>query len=487
MDNILKFRNTQSYQDALPSLRNKAQFMWLDENGGKVLKDGGLNALNEDEASSALDDIDSFTTEIYNSLKYSVSSFGHGTRSFKDAVKYSIDTKTFGSTFSPAIELFIADYIRPQAILSKYLAVDIPVRGGLSQSVLATIQAMGGPTRLKEVGKGEPLPTFTPSMSRNTETMMLDIKRYGIKVPIEKELLDNDELGIIAMMFSVIGDSFLRRKEYEVLKTVNLTGKTLYDNATPSAGAFGVTTEGRDIANVLNGTLTYSDIVRSMSYASARGINIQYMLIHPFTLWQMTGDSDLQRILKGSKLIGANGINNAGWSHPFGELGPQWRFYGGDGAGTFPPSKLNGIGEIGTAALLGVDPSQETLFTGNSYGAYNANIEGIGSIVVLVSPEVPIKEVNVGGHTKVASNIYLVGDKKPAGILMKQPVTMLEWQDIEQETSYTGFVEKYTTLPLYQGRQVFALRNIVLDKNYKYEGRFNIAGPVEPGNAGIVI
>jgi len=390
-------------------------------------------------------------------------------------VKNALNTGTFTSVFTPTVEIFLMDYIRPRLIVSNLLATTIPVGPAINRGLMALIRAFGL-IKIQEVGKDQHLPIVSPNLGEYTEQMALSTKRFGVKMEIENELKNSDQWGILGYLMTQIGDGFRYRKETEVLKVLNGTGEVMYDNLSPATGTFGVHTGGRDINGAFNGTVTLEDIQRVIGYAAMRGNNIQYMLVHPFVVWNMIGDSELRNMVLGSTPLTSTPGNASqpGWDHPFGsDMGYAMRGFGGtetsftglSGGVTNPLAQFGGLG-MGPLGLLGVDPHSQNISMLNQYMQANTNIPG-ANVTLLTSPQVPIKSVSVGGRNLIQTNMYLISDRKPVAILQESNPSTLEWEDIEMETSFMGFREKYTVIPLYQGRGVYTIKGAVIDKNYQ--------------------
>lgn len=405
----------------------------------------------------------------------------------RDFARNVLNEGTFGSVFSTAIEVFMMNYIRPQLIVSNYLARTIPVGPTLNRSMIAMVRGFGM-VKISEVPRYGTYPTLQPSLNDYANQMAFDTRKFGVKLEIDKDLANSDEWGVLGFLMTGIADAFRYRKEEEVIRMVNSMGKVLYDNSNPAAGVFGVTTSGRGINGTHNGTVTLEDITRAMGYASMRGMDIGYMLIHPFTVFEMFGDSELRNILGTATMAGRMPAApfNSGWDHPMGEdYAIRMRAYGADGVGGTTGTVWNWGEVVGAGAVTGVDPYSAGLNTTQAYGAMRANIPG-ANVTVLVTPQVPIKKVTVQSREKFVTNIYLIATQKPVAILQEEQVGSIEWQDVEKEVSYMAFREKYAVIPMHQGRGVFILKNVVVDRNYSnFNAQYTVTALTEPGTAAI--
>ncbi len=405
-------------------------------------------------------------------------------------VKNVLNEGTFGSIFSTAVEVFMMNYIKPQLIATNYLATTIPVGPTLNRTMIAMVRGFGM-TKIGEVPRYGNYPTLQPSLNDYANQIAFDVKTYGVKIEADKDLMNSDEFGVFGFLLTSIADGFRYRKEEEVIRLVNSMGKVMYDNASPSTSVFKVTTSGRAIDGSHNGTVTLEDILRVMSYASMRGQDIGIMMIHPFVLFEMFGDSQLRTILGTATMAGRLPSTpfDAGFNHPMGEeYGIRMRTYGADGVSN-PGSIFNWGQVVGGAAgvngVYGVDPYSAGLNTTQAYMVMRANMPG-SSLTIVVTPQVPIRRVTVNSRDVFCTNLYFVSTRKPVGILQEQAPGILEWDDIEKEITFMAFREKFTTIPLNQGRGVYVIKNAVIDKNYGDPIRqYTVAANAEPGTGAI--
>ena len=409
-------------------------------------------------------------------------------------IKNSMNAGTFGTVFSTAVEVFILDYIRPQLIVSNALATTIPVGNKINKSLIALIRSFGS-VKIGEVPKTGTLPILNPNLAEYAEQIAFDIKKYGVKIELDNDMIESDEWGIFGYLLTQIADAFKQRKEYEVLKVVNQSGEVVLDNSVAGVAnaSLGLGTTGVDVSGAQNGTVTLDDFIKVFGYMSIRGHQPTTILVNPFLLYNMYGDSELKSILALSQEYGipAGNALEPGWNNPIGEdWGYRMRTFGGDGLAG-PVGTVPGFGAAG-APGLGIDPYAKTLSGLNQQTSFKANIPG-QNITIVSSPLVPYKVVNLsvpgqgaGTVPKFVTNIYVVGQTKPVGILQEQAPAPLEWEDIEKEIRFMGFREKYAAVPMFQGRGVYTLKNIVVDRNYARPTVISNGGVLaEPGYGGI--
>ena len=403
-------------------------------------------------------------------------------------VKNVLNEGTFGSIFSTAVEVFMMNYIKPQLIATNYLATTIPVGPTLNRTMIAMVRGFGM-TKIGEVPRYGSYPTLQPSLNDYANQIAFDVKTYGVKIEADKDLMNSDEFGVMGFLMTSIADGFRYRKEEEVIRLVNSMGKIMYNNSDPSNSVFKVTTSGRSINGTHNGTVTLEDILRVMSYASMRSQDIGIMMIHPFVLFEMFGDSELRTILGTANMVGRLPSTpfDAGWNHPLGEdWAIRMRTYGADNVGN-PGSVFNWGQVVGSTGVNGVDPYSAGLNTTQAYMAMRAQIPG-ASLTVVVTPQVPIRRAVVGGRNVFVTNLYFVSNKKPVAVLQEQAPGMLEWEDIEKEVTFMAFREKFTVIPLNQGRGVYVMKDVVIDKNYSnFQAQYNVSALTEPGTSAISI
>ena len=367
---------------------------------------------------------------------------------------------------------------------STYLATTIPVGSSLNRSILAMVRAFGL-VKVKEVSKNGLLPIVSPNLGEYTEQIAYDIKKYGVKLEIDKDLQNSDEFGVLGYLLTSIADAFRFRKEVEVLKVVNNVGEVMYDNANPGLGTFKIHTTGRGIDNTFNGTVTLNDFLKIFAYANLRGVVPTTIVVHPYVLFNMVGDNELSTLLgatDGAASPAGKTAFDPGWGHPLGDdMGYKMKYYGNDGINRPAGGFVGDWGSVGNGPLstLGVDPFSTGIAGTNGYHVGKTKIAGM-NLQVVALPQVPITTVS-DPINKFVTNIFVVGDKKPVGILQEHGPAPVEWEDKEREIDFLGFREKYTTIPLYQGRGVYTIKNVVIDRNYNdFRAQYTVAQPLEP-------
>ncbi|OYT15271.1 MAG: hypothetical protein B7C24_13895 [Bacteroidetes bacterium 4572_77] len=451
--------------------------------------------LNHDEKTQARQMLEFEANSVLRMLNGEVKS----NEKISSFIKNSLNEGTFGTVFSTAVEVFILDYIRPQLIVSNALATTIPVGSKINKSLIALIRSFGS-VKIGEVPKTGTLPILNPNLAEYAEQIGFDIKKYGVKIELENDMLESDEWGIFGYLLTQIADAFKQRKEYEVLKIVNQSGEVILDNgAGMPNSSLGMGTTGMDVSGGANGTVTLDDFVKVFGYMSIRGHIPTTILVNPFLLYNMYGDSELKSIIGLSQEYGipAGNAMEPGWNNPIGEdWGVRMRTFGPDNATPMAPGgvpvTVPGFGMAGEPGL-GIDPYAQTLSGLNMQKTFRANIPG-QNITIVSSPLVPYRVVDlpyIGAGTptrpKFVTNIYVIGQTKPVGILQEQAPAPLKWTDVEKEINFMGFREKYAAVPMFQGRGVYTMKNIVVDRNYARPTVVSQAGILsEPGYNAVV-
>lgn len=425
-----------------------------------------LSDLKDNDKLQAVAGMEQVANHIYRLLNGEMVNSGIKIGSF---VKNAINMNTFTSVFTPTVEIFIRDYIAPKLVVSNLLAQTIPVGPNLGQGMIALLRAFGL-VKVKEVSKDGKLPTVSPNMGEFSEQMALSSRRFGVKVEIEQEFINSDQWGLLGFLFAQIGDGFRYRKELEVVKVINGAGEIMFDNTSPSSGVLGVHTAGRALDASFNGTLAMEDLRRVFAYAMARGIVPKFILVHPFMIWNMFGDSEMNAIFGAARTDLGNMPNTAaqpGWDHQFGPYGYLMRGTGGMPGDFSAGGDVQRHGPVGLGPLgvMGIDPFSDKQTALNQYWVGRATIPGM-DITLVSSPQVPIKTVTVGSLTKFVTNMYVIGEQPPVAILQEQNPTTTEWDDKERDVHYVGFREKYNVIPLFQGRGIYTIKGVVIDRNY---------------------
>lgn len=382
-----------------------------------------------------------------------------------------LSSRDFPFIIPPAIEVVMKQYILPQTFVHNQIFQTIPFNGIKIQQINFTSL---GPIGIEEVGRGEPYPEVGSSIMDKAFRMALDIKKYGVKLGIENELLESDNWGVLGFLVSQIMDGFAIKKEWEAMKLLTKMGHTVFDNANPANGSELRITSGRAIDGSLNGTITLQDLMAIWSYGNLRGFNYDTLLIHPFA-WQMFAtDPDMKELLlEGAKAAYTpSGKPGPGFEGPF---GAQWGYpnsrYGGSNQ-TSQYYTANSQAVDPVFAKQGFSPFSNTL---TSWGAsFNIAPSGMwpSGLRVIVTPYIPWYQDNTS--KKYVTNLYFVDSQKTGVILQGEGPLMEEWSDVEKEVKYMKFKEKYGMAVVYQGRGVAVARNIVIDRNYIFQNNNNV-------------
>jgi hypothetical protein len=382
--------------------------------------------------------------------------------------------RDFPFIWDPAIELVMKNYIMPQILVSSEIFRTIPYTGQKSQVNIRTI----GPIEVEEVGDGEPYPEVGSSIMDKAYRIALDIKKYGVKLGMTRELRESDNWGVLGFLLTQIADGFVIHKEYACMNLLNKMGVTIFNNAAPSTGIEKRITEGRGIDGNPNGTMSLNDLMAMWAYGNSMGFNYSVLLMHPFA-WQMFATNPELReiVIQGSNVQSAlnssrrQGAAAPGVTGPFGEMwGQKMSGLGGQSTnGYYSPN--NALDPV--YGKLGISPASTSLTPwGATFNIPPGNFWP-GGLRVIVTPYIPWAQDS--SSKKYITNLYFIDPERTGVILQGEGPTTEEWEDVEREIQYIKFKSRWGLAPVYQGRGVAVARNIVIDRSYVFENTNSVS------------
>jgi len=392
----------------------------------------------------------------------------------KVSIRDMITSKDFSQIFYAAVEVFLTQAIAPARVITDNLFTTIPFNKKGAQFVFRTF----GPSNVEEVPEGAEFPDASPSMNDQAYRLAIEIKKYGAKIPVTSEMMEEDSWGLVAFLLKNLALALLNKKEYLGVNLLNENaGWVLADNHEPDNSQLGSLT-GRGIDGKFNGTLTIEDLLAAMTWMSTRGYNVDTIVIHPFAWIMLARDKEISD-LAFRNITYVPGTAE-GWGDPFGQFGPTLSKFGsgiGSGATTpdYPVDPVFGKLGIGYYSYPNLTPF------GATYSATNA-ITG-AAVKVVTSPLVPFFKVSGGSASsgvtpangKYATNIILADSTRCGLILQKERPVMEEWKDPDREVNFMKVRERYGMALQELGRGVGLIKYAVVDKNYSFINNNSVA------------
>jgi hypothetical protein len=432
---------------------------------------------DEDRAAAMERIIEETTTGMMSDVKHlsdlminGRAPLGRKTPKINDELKDFLSHRDFPQILGPAIEIVMRHYSRVPTPISDMIFPIIPYDGMARQINIKSI----GVIEPEEVGDGEPYPEVGNSIMDRAWRMELGIKKYGLKVAYEQELMNSDNWGLLGLIYGQIYDGFKINRERRCIRVLNNMGTTIINNKTPSAGVEQRHTSARGIDGSFNGALGLDDVMAGFTYGYMRGYNYSILLIHPFAWRMFISNPELSEVFAKTAAPMPMGSGAPGFEGPFGEMfGYKLSHLGGQNPAGGQYAANGAVDPI--LGKLGIGLGTDTLTP--YYSTFYLSPNGLfpGSMRVILSPHVPFVQDNT--TKKYITNVYMI-DPTKTGIILGDPGPVTEeWSDKEREINYTKFRMRDAIAMTHQGRGVAVFRNIVIDRSYVFNNVNNVSLP----------
>jgi len=146
------------------------------------------------------------------------------------------------------------------------IADQIMTRISQKDGIYITLPAEGAMEMIDEIAPGAEYGTEEITLGGGT-VIRLDIRKYGVKLALTEEMVDQSQYDVIALWLKAAGKAFARRKNSVMFKLMNKMGLTLVDNKNPQNGVLGRALSGKDGAGANNwsfGSEDFFDIYAAM-------------------------------------------------------------------------------------------------------------------------------------------------------------------------------------------------------------------------------
>lgn len=138
-----------------------------------------------------------------------------------------------------------------------------------------------GALRATEIGEGQEYPNQTLNLAKGEAgTVDIKVKKYGLKVPITDEAIQDSQWDVIGMHLEAAGRAMARKKEEICFDEFSTAGHVVFDGDQFSAGEDGYPT-GRGFDGEYNGTLSADDLVDMAVSIMAAGFTPTDIIMHP--------------------------------------------------------------------------------------------------------------------------------------------------------------------------------------------------------------
>jgi hypothetical protein len=371
-------------------------------------------------------------------------------KAFSPKFKDTVSMHEIRPLLSAAVQTVIREPLEPLMVIQN-LFTKIQSPHGATTVVVGSI---GGAFRAADVGEGSTYPESMFQVGAGTQTAHMG--KSGLQASFTDEALRYSTWDIFSMCLSQMAKALNRHKEKKAAAFLLSRGTVLYDNATPTASLFGVTT-GRGLDMAANGALIADDLFKAVSHGDEEGYPYDILLVNPLFFYLFCQDPVLRNLM----MVGAAGGSYfQNWN---GTAGPRDPWSNG-AQGALGPA-------MGNRIVPANSPSGETAtgIAGREWGM-NAtfNIPGYwGSMLkVIASPLVPYDAESELG------DMFLLSSGNVGLYLEDQGKTQVEWRDEAVDISWVKVFERYAYGEMWGGMGIGILKNIKLTRNY-WDGTVN--------------
>jgi hypothetical protein len=332
---------------------------------------------------------------------------------------------------SKYLPIAISEVVR-QASEPLLIANQLFTKISQKEGIYITLPAEGAMEMIDEIAPGAEYGTEEITMGGGS-VIRVDIRKYGIKLSLTEEMIDQSQYDVIALWLKAAGKAFARRKNHICFRLFEKQGLTLADNKNPAASVIGRPLSGKDGTGALNysfGSEDFFDIYASML---VEGYAPDTIVMHPLS-WAIWAKDPFLKVFA--------------WRHGGGPL-----IGGYDVQGVSRDSFFEGQGMAGKGARPGETSPVD--FKGTPVLPAWAQIP----FRVMVSPQVPFDPVN-----KLTS-IYFVDSGNAGAIVQAEEINQHQWSDPERDIQNIKLREKYGIAILNEGRGVGVVKNVKVVPN----------------------
>lgn len=331
---------------------------------------------------------------------------------------------------SKYLPVAISEVVR-QAAEPVLIANQLFTNIGQKDGVFITLPAVGGMEMIGEVAPGGEYGTEEITMG-GSQVIRVDIKKYGIKLALTEEMVDQSQYDVIAQWLKEAGKAFARRKNALCFNLMKKSGLTLVDNKNPNASVLGRALSGKDSTGAFNFSFGSEDFFDIYAAMIQEGYAPDTIVMHPLT-WAIWAKDPFLKVFAwrngGGPLIG--GYNLQGTQRD--------EFFEGRGQGSGPRP-----GET-------MPPD----FKGSPVLPQWAGFP----FKVMVSPQVPFDPV------KKITDIFFVDSGNAGAIVQAENINHHEWKDPERDIQMIKLREKYGLAILNEGKGVGVVKNVACTPN----------------------
>lgn len=300
------------------------------------------------------------------------------------------------------------------------------------EGIYIQLPAIGAMEGIEEVATGAEYPTEEITMGGGA-TIRVDIRKYGIKLALTEEMVEQSQWDVISFWLKAAGKAFARKKNRICFNLFEKQALTLVDNKAPSTSVLGRCLSGRDGTGAWNYTFTAEDFFDIYAAMLQEGFAPTIIVMHPMS-WAMWVKDPILRVFA--------------WRNG---QGPLFNAY--DLQGVKRDSFFSGLGMSQGGPRPGEHMPVD--FKGTPILPPYLNVP----FQIVVSPQVPFDPVN-----KLTS-LYFVDPENAGAIVQAENINHFQWTDPERDIQAIRLREKYGVAMLNEGRGVGVVKNVKVAPN----------------------
>lgn len=332
---------------------------------------------------------------------------------------------------SKLVPIAISEVVREAAephLIANQLFNVISQRDG----IYIQLPAVGAMDTIEEVAPGQEYGTEEITMGGGS-TIRVDIRKYGIKLALTEEMVEQSQWDVISFWLKAAGKAFARKKNRICFNLFERQALTLVDNKAPTQSVLGRPLTGRDGDGNWNYSFTPEDFFDIYAAMLQEGFAPSIIVMHPMS-WAMWVKDPILKVFA--------------WRNG---SGPMFNAY--DLQGVKRDSFFSGLGMSQNGARPGETMPPD--FQGKPILPPFLNVP----FTVMVSPQVPFDPIN-----KLTS-IYFVDPENAGAIVQAENINHFQWTDPERDIQSIRLREKYGIAMLNEGRGVGVVKNVKVVPN----------------------
>lgn len=182
---------------------------------------------------------------------------------------------------------------------TQYIGQDILAKTVHVDSTRSVMFPALGAIKAGDIPEGGNYPEQLPGIT--SHSVELKTQRSGLKLAVNEDVIEDSMWDIFGLYVTMAANAMKRWKEEKIFTTAFEVAHTVYDNTGANANGF---TTGVDTKNVLNGSITFSDLMYTLGGVMANGYSVTDLCLHPLAWVMLAQDPRLLFHTLGSSSFG---------------------------------------------------------------------------------------------------------------------------------------------------------------------------------------